>query len=230
MTPERYKRLHDVLSQRQTDLTVVADEVHKGRNIAAILRTCDSVGVDKMYSVQPEEGYWPYRGTALGSQKWVEVELCASLKLPLERLKSQRYQLVTTALSKEAVDFREVDYTLPTALILGSEDDGVSHYAKSMADQLVTIPMMGMVESFNVSVACAVILLEAQRQRMQAGMYQQVSLPPEHYEKRFFEWAHPSITNYCKKKAIAYPELGVDGEIIDPAAWYKRVREKVRES
>ncbi len=224
MTPERLKRLTSVLNRRQKDLTVVADEVHKGRNIAAILRTCDAVGIDKMHSVQPADGYWPYRGTALGSEKWVEVSLSSTLEEPLTALKAEGYQLVTTAMAGGAIDYHEVDYTLPTALILGSEDEGVSDCAVGMADHLVTIPMMGMVDSFNVSVACAVILLEAQRQRQLAGMYGEVSLAKEHYQQRLFEWAHPSVTEYCKKNKLAYPPLDESGEIIEPAEWYRRVR------
>lgn len=226
MTPARYKRIMGVLQNRQPDLTVVADEVHKGRNLAAMVRTCDAVGVDTLYSVQPKAGYWPFKGTTLGSHKWVEVKLCKNLHEPLRQLKSEGYQLVSTALSSKAIDYREIDYTKPTALVLGSEDAGVSSEALDASDHLITIPMMGMVESFNVSVACAVILLEAQRQRLKKGMYGQRRLPDSTHARRFFEWAHPEIANYCKQKGLDYPPVREeDGEIVEPALWYKQARQ-----
>lgn len=224
MTPERLQRLRAVLSCRQPDLTVIADEVHKGRNIAAILRTCDAVGIDTVYSVVPEAGYRPYRGTALGTQKWVSVKTCDNLAEPVTELKARGFQVVVTALSKKAVDYRAVDYTRPTALVLGSERTGASDVALKQADHSVTIPMVGMVESFNVSVAGAIILAEAQRQRAEAGMYDYCRLPEHDYSRRFFQWAHPQVAAYCEREGVPYPPVDEEGEIIQPAEWYRSVR------
>lgn len=224
MTPERLQRIRAVLARRQPDLTVIADEVHKGRNIAAILRTCDAVGIDTLYSVVPDAGYRPYRGTALGAQKWVAVRICDNLMEPVAELKARGYQVVVTALSAEAIDYRGVDYTRPTALVLGSERSGASEGAIKQADYSVTIPMVGMVESYNVSVAGAIILAEAQRQRAEAGMYGHCRLDQETYARRFFQWAHPQVAAYCDRVGVAYPPLGEDGEIAQPAEWYQSVR------
>lgn len=224
LTPERLQRIRAVLARRQPDLTVIADEVHKGRNIAAILRTCDAVGIDTLYSVVPEAGYRPYRGTALGTQKWVSVEVCDSLIEPVTALKARGFQVVVTALSAAAVDFRAVDYTKPTALVLGSERAGASEIALSQADYSVTIPMVGMVESLNVSVAGAVILAEIQRQRADAGLYDHCRLPVDVYQRRFFQWAHPQVAAYCDREDLVYPAVGEDGEITQPAQWYRAVR------
>lgn len=225
MTPERFRKIHEVLGRRQPDLTVIADEVHKGRNIAAVLRTCDAVGIDQVYCVRPEAGYRPYRGTALGTQKWVSIRLCDRVDEPLAACKAAGMQIVVTSLDADAQDYWDPDYTRPTALVLGSERQGISDAAKQHADIKIRIPMAGMVESLNVSAACAIILAEAQRQRGEAKMYDESRLDPRIYRQRFFQWAHPAVAQYCDAHALAYPDVGDDGEIVEPAAWYRKIRE-----
>lgn len=227
MTPERKHRLESVLNARQPDLTVIADEVHKGRNMAAIVRTCDAVGVARLYSVVPEDGYNPYRGTALGANKWVDVKRCRNVLDPIRHLKEQGYQIVSTGLDTTAKHYREIDYTKPTALLMGNEKRGISEAARELTDHLVTIPMAGMVESLNVSVAAAIILNEAQNQRRDKGMYDSPFLESSEYTRLFFRWGHPKVAAFCEERGLAYPPLREDGEIIEPAKWYEAVREGV---
>lgn len=229
MTPERFRRISRVLQQRQPDLTVITDEVHKGRNLAAIMRSCDAVGIDRMHCVVPVDGYRSYRGTSLGSDKWVQVQLHDDVEAPIGHLKAAGFQIVAADASGAAADYRSVDYTKPTALLLGSELKGVSDVARQSVDQLVSIPMMGMVESFNVSVAGAIILLEAQRQRTAAGMYDQQRLPESEFARRFFQWAHPQLAAYCDQRGLEYPAVREDGELADGSGWYQRVRAGVVE-
>jgi tRNA (guanosine-2'-O-)-methyltransferase len=227
MTPERYQRLIDTLNNRQPDLTVVADEVYKDRNLSAIVRTCDAVGIDQIHTVQPEESYRYFRGTASGSHKWVDVAVHADLATPITDLKARGFQVLATAVDRSCCSYLEVDYTVPTALLVGNERHGVSPDGIAAADQLITVPMVGMVESFNVSVAVAIILQEAYRQRQAAGLYGQLRLSAELAKRRFFTWAHPSVAQYCDENGLSYPEVDPDdGEIIDPSAWYRRVRIK----
>ena len=153
------------------------------------------------------------------------MKLYTHLASTLSHLRDLGFQLVVTALSGRARDFREVDYTQPTALVLGAENDGVSDVAQAMADYHVTIPMVGMVESFNVSVACAVVLSEAQRQRSDSGLYDQPRLDPEVRRLRFFRWAHPVVAQYCDERNLGYPEVDHEGDIIEPARWYRQVRQ-----
>lgn len=225
MTPERYAKLRQVLDLRQPDLTVIADEVHMGRNLSAIMRTCDAVGVTGVHGVEPKRGFKAFRGTALGSHKWVEWTLHRDVAEPISQLQGQGFQVVAAHLSAEAVDFREVDYTRPTALLLGTEKYGVSDQALASVDRHITIPMMGMVESFNVSVACAIILAEAQRQRLAAGQYDKPRLDKQSYQRLLFRWAHPAVTRYCDDNNLAYPALDEEGEIVEPAEWYRYIRE-----
>jgi len=228
MTPERYQKITAVLSARQPDLTVITDEVHKGRNLSAIIRTCDAVGIDHIHCVMPDHGYQTYSGTSASAEKWVEVKHWSDVAEVMTTLSGQGYQLLAANLTADAVDFRDIDYTRPTALLLGAEVKGVSNYARDAVDHNIVVPMVGMVESFNVSVACAIILMEAQRQRREAGMYAQRRLPEGLYRKRFFHWAHPLLAEYCDKHQLDYPVIrDSDGEVENLSAWYQSTRENL---
>lgn len=178
MSPERYQRIRDVLERRQTDLTVCLENVHKPHNVSAVVRTCDAVGIHRVHTVW-EQKYQFRRGTAMGSQQWVRQTNHDNISDAMSALKGQGMQVLVTHLSDSAVDFRDIDYTKPTAILFGQEKYGATDEAIAMADQDIVIPMMGMVQSLNVSVAAALVLYEAQRQRTIAGMYNTQHLPEE---------------------------------------------------
>jgi len=136
----------------------------------------------------------------------------------------QGFQILAAHLSKESVDYRDVDYTIPTAIVMGAERKGVSEYASREADQLISIPMMGMVESFNVSVAAALILSEAQNQRFKRGLYDTQRLPQCEYDRLFFQWAHPTLSLFCDERKIPYPPVDEEGEVMNLPRWYASVR------
>ena len=165
MTPERISRLRGVLDRRQPDLTVVTDFVHKQRNLSAIVRICDAAGVLQIHPVLGDEDYKAFRGTAMGSHNWVEVCRHPTVEDALAPLARSGYQLVGADPAPGAVDFRDVDYTLPTALVLGAERRGLGREGRSLLDVPVSIPMFGMVGSLNVSVAAGIMIYEALRQR-----------------------------------------------------------------
>lgn len=218
MTPERFQKIVSVLDKRQPDLTVITDDVHKGQNLSAIVRTCDAVGIPEVHAVYSGDSYRPHTGTAMGSQKWVHAHIYPHVDEPISKLQQQGYQVVAAHFSDKAVDFRTIDYTKPTAVLFGAERDGVSDHSLSKVDGEIIVPMLGMVSSFNVSVACAIILSEAQRQREEAGLYKERRLDKALYDKLLFEWCHPVIADYCKAKDKPYPELREDGEVADPDA------------
>ncbi|WNO11392.1 tRNA (guanosine(18)-2'-O)-methyltransferase TrmH [Teredinibacter sp. KSP-S5-2] len=224
MTPERYQRITQVLSRRQPDLTVITDEVHKGRNLAAIIRNCDAIGIDRIHCVVPQKGYQTFGGTSASAEKWVEVAHHMSVNEPIASLKLQGFQIVAANVTPDTVDYREVDYTRPTAILMGAEVDGVSETASELVDQHVMLPMFGMVESYNVSVACALILNEVQRQREKAGLYDTLRLPEDLYQKRYMHWAHPVIAKLCDEKGIPYPPIREDGEIENLSTWYAGIK------
>ncbi len=171
MTPERKERIVEVATRRQPDLTVFMERVHKPHNVAAVLRTCDAVGVMQAHAVPGSAGIPKMNHTSKGAQRWVELIRHPDTASGLGHLKKSGFKLYAAHFSDQAVDFRESDYTQPTAIIMGTEKFGVSDEALEMVDQEVQIPMVGMTQSLNVSVATALILYEAQRQRQAAGRY-----------------------------------------------------------
>lgn len=176
MTPERKARIQAVAARRQPDLTVFMERVHKPHNVAAILRTCDAVGVMRAHAVPPNHGIPALNHTAQGAQRWVELIRHRNATDGLKELREAGFRLYAAHFSDQAVDFREPDYTIPCAIVMGTEKFGVSSEALAEVDQEVIIPMLGMTQSLNVSVATALILFEAQRQRQAAGMYEPRSL------------------------------------------------------
>jgi len=213
--PRRYHRLRSVLNRRQSDLTVLLENVHKPHNFSAIIRTCDAVGVFSAHAVYQKGKVPTFSETAQGSQKWVNVHTHPDLETAINHLKTQGCTLYATHLSDEAVDYRSPDYTQPSAIIFGAEKWGVSTQAMELVDQAIFIPMLGMVQSLNVSVAAAVILFEAQRQRLAAGCYNQPTLDADTYHRTLFQWAYPELAAAYDKVGKPYPPLGEDGQLIN---------------
>ncbi|WP_419147202.1 tRNA (guanosine(18)-2'-O)-methyltransferase TrmH [Pseudoalteromonas 'SMAR'] len=223
MAEKRFHRVKSVLDRRQTDLTVCLDEVHKHHNLSAIVRTADAVGCHHIHAVWPQEQRRLTNNTSGGSKNWVETHMHEHIDDAVATIREQNpgVQLLATNLSDSAVDFREIDYTKPTAIIVGQERLGISDRALEHADQHIVIPMQGMVQSLNVSVAAALILYEAQRQRDAAGLYQRTDMmDPVVKHKLLFEGCHPIIATRCRDKGLPYPALDEHGEIVaDDTFW-----------
>ena len=213
-TPKRFHRLRAVLDRRQPDLTVLMEDVQVPRNLAAVLRSCDAVGVCEAHAVWPGGRLKISRPASGGNRKWLPVRKHRTLAAALAQLKSQGLRVLAAHPTPAAIPFRAVDYTLPTALLVGNEDLGLTAEALAAADGVVTVPMEGMGTSLNVSVAAALILFEAQRQRREAGFYDRPRLAPETYARTLFEWAWPEIAARCRRRNLPYPALGEDGEIL----------------
>jgi len=216
MTPERVARLDAVLAQRQPDLTIFAENLHKPKNFSAMVRNCDAVGINEIHVSPGADSLRTHWRTSQGAEKWVYVKTHQNTESACEHLKTNGFQLVAAHLSDAAIDYREVDYTRPTALVLGSELFGVSDKTLTYVDRQIRIPMMGVTQSLNVSVACAVVLYEAQRQRSTAGMYDQCRLDDKTLAKQRFEWLHPILADYCKKHQLDYPALNESGDLDEP--------------
>ena len=224
MTPERLERINNMLNSRQPDLTVCMEGVHKHHNLAAVVRTCDAIGISDVHAVWKSEEMEVRGGGAAGSQNWVDVHNYSKTADAIAELKKQGMQVLVTNLSDTAVDFREIDYTKPTAIILGQEKFGASEQALALADHDIVIPMVGMVQSLNVSVACSVVLYEAQRQRELAGMYNTATISEEVRQKVLFEGGHPIFAEACQRKGLPYPHVTVDGQIEAPEQWWQQMQ------
>jgi len=224
MTPERLERINQMLDMRQPDLTVCMEGVHKSHNLAAIVRTADAIGVSDVHAVWKNEQMRVSGGSAAGSQNWIEVHNYSKTEDAIAKLKSQNMQVLVTNLSETAVDFREIDYTKPTAIILGQEKFGASGKALELADQDIVIPMVGMVQSLNVSVANAVVLYEAQRQRQAAGMYDKPTISEAIRQRILFEGGHPIFAKACQRKGLPYPKIDEEGQIVASDEWWQKMQ------
>jgi tRNA (guanosine-2'-O-)-methyltransferase len=216
MSASRLARMRATLDRRQPDLRVLLDGVHKTHNVSAILRTCDAVGVAQAHAVWPGDRFRVHRNCSAGAGQWVDVVTHADVTEAVAALRESGHRIYAAHLSDRAVDFRSVDYTRPCAVLMGAELWGVSDAAAELADEHVIIPMAGLAESLNVSVAAAVILFEAQRQRTLAGLYDAPRLEPERYRRTLFEWLHPRVAAHYRKRGRPYPALDEDGHVLSP--------------
>ncbi len=204
-----------VLQRRQPDLTVLAENLHKPRNFSAVVRTCDSVGIHEVHVVSEHDAVARHWHTSQGAEKWVHVAIHDSTRGACESLKANGFTILAAHLSDEAVDYRDIDYTQPTALMLGTELFGASDEALAYADRQIIIPMLGMSQSLNVSVACAVVLYEAVAQRLAAGMYEESRLDRALRDRDRFEWLHPQLADYCRRHGLDYPALDEEGDLLE---------------
>ncbi len=207
-----------MLATRQPDLTVCLEQVHKPHNVSAIIRTADAVGVHQVHAVWPTTRMRTLVSSAAGSNSWVSVKTHPTIGDAVGHLKAQGMQILATNLSARAVDFREVDYTRPTCVLLGQEKTGITEEALALADQDIVIPMIGMVQSLNVSVASALILYEAQRQRQNAGLYRRDNsmLDEEEQQRLLFEGGYPVLANVAKRKGLPRPQIDEQGQVAKP--------------
>ncbi len=190
--PERLARMKEILARRQPDLRVFLERVVNYHNVSAILRTADAVGVLHVHYFH--EGELPINDAITrGAHRWLLLHREEDVAKGLQNLKEAGFQLVGTGLFPETVDFRSVDYTKPTVIIVGHELEGISEVVRQEAHVIVKIPMYGMVQSLNVSVATGVILYEAERQRKEKGLYDRPRLSEEEMEAIIREWAYTRV-------------------------------------
>lgn len=175
LTDNRIERLKEVANSRQKDLTVILENVHNPHNIGAILRTCDSVGIHEVYIVYTDnrlsegKNIEPGKTSSTGANKWVKIHYFENVRTCFEVVRRNYKRILGTALTDEAQDLYDLKLTESTALLFGNESDGLSPLARQLCDGNFLIPQVGFVKSLNISVACAVTIYEAFRQRNLPG-------------------------------------------------------------
>lgn len=189
-TQERAEKITAVLSRRQPELTVVLENVHDPHNVSAVLRSCDAVGVLEVCLIYNGSHSFPELAerSSASARKWVDIRKFSTPAECFAELRNRQQRIYTTALGKEAASIYELDLTLPVALVFGNEHAGVSAEAIALADGNILIPQVGMIQSLNISVACAVTLYEAFRQRNAAGMYNTQQLSSEDFTRCYNSW------------------------------------------
>jgi tRNA (guanosine-2'-O-)-methyltransferase len=161
---ERRARLWSVIRGRIGSVTVLMDAPHDPHNAAAVLRSCDGLGIPRVHLVPREEDFAVGRTVAKGAERWIEVVPHRSPEAALDALHAQGFTTVATH-PEGNLSAEELADVPRVALILGNEHDGLRDALHQGAKESVRIPMRGFVESFNVSVAAAVLLYAATRGR-----------------------------------------------------------------
>jgi tRNA (guanosine-2'-O-)-methyltransferase len=191
MTPERRKRIISVLKKRQRNLGVVIENVFDPHNISAVMRTCDAVGVQDIFILNtkiPRHKKWGAKSSS-SAANWLTIHQFENTEECFFELRKRYSTILTTHLSSDALSLHEIDFKKSIALVFGNEHSGVSDEIREHADGNFVIPQVGMIRSLNISVACAVTLYEAFRQKTEAGHYKRKSLPVERYDKLLKEWS-----------------------------------------
>lgn len=190
MTPRRKQKILQVLDKRQPDITIVMEDVRDPHNIAAVMRSCDAIGVTELYIIKtklPTRKRWGNKSSS-SANKWLTIHTFKEVESCFSAVRKKYDRILTTHLSQEAEDLYKIDFTKSIALVFGNEKDGVSREAVDLADGNLIIPQMGMISSLNISVACAVTLYEAYRQKKAAGHYKERRLPDTTYEEMKKGW------------------------------------------
>ena len=205
LNEKRIERIESVLTKKQPTLQIFLDKVDSSQNVSAIIRSCDSVGILNFYhSNESNTDVKVHKTITQGSHHWLQRERVDwdSKVSFLKEKQAEGFQVVVTHLSEKSVSYREVDYTKKTIVVMGNEKEGTSKEVLDVADAVVIIPMRGMAQSLNVSVATALLLYEAERQLDMAGKYDEPQLSLEEREKIKFEWIHRDLITRRSKGTI----------------------------
>jgi tRNA (guanosine-2'-O-)-methyltransferase len=190
MTPERHHRLTTVLNHRQPDLTVVLENVFDPHNVSAVMRTCDAVGIQDVYILNdriPPHKKWGYKSSSTATE-WLTVHQFTDAEKCFGEVRKKYEKIYTSYLSESATDLYEINLTQSIALVFGNETFGVSDEIRKYSDGDFVIPQVGIIKSLNISVACAVTLYEAFRQKKQKGHYEQSRLPDDDLQYLQKKW------------------------------------------
>ena len=190
MTEARQARITDVLNNRQPDLTVVLENVHDPHNISAVMRTADSVGIQEIYILNTQIGKHKKFGkkSSASAANWLTIHQFDNTTACFEALRKRYQKIFATHLGVASQSLYELNFTETVALVFGNEHDGVTEEALKLCDGNFIIPQVGMVQSLNISVACAVSLYEAFRQRQQNGFYNSPRLADTEYNALAIKW------------------------------------------
>jgi tRNA (guanosine-2'-O-)-methyltransferase len=188
-TKERIGKVKRVLSLRHPDLRVVLEEVTNTHNASAVVRTCDAAGILYVDVISRNSEPLPVNeAISTRAEKWIQLNYYSSASECFASLRKKGLKIAATHLGEETLPYTELDYAQPLAIVFGNESEGISEKALNLADYKIKIPLIGMVQSLNLSVSVGVILYEAMRQRREKGFYKKKRLSSDELKKYFEEW------------------------------------------
>jgi len=188
-TKERTNKAKQVLFFRQPDLRVALEEVTNTHNASAVVRTCDAAGIMYVEIISSSGESFPVnRAISTRAEKWLKFNYYSSTSECLKHLKDEGFTIAATHLSEEAAPYTSLDYTEPTVIVFGNESEGISEEALKLSDNVIKIPMVGMVQSLNLSVSVGIILYEAMKQRQNKGYYSNLRLSTDEFQSFLNQW------------------------------------------
>jgi tRNA (guanosine-2'-O-)-methyltransferase len=189
-TERRKEKLRAVLEKRQPDITIVLENVHDPHNVSAVIRSCDAVGLLDVNFIYYGGQEFPklIEKSSASARKWINVKKFDSVEECYNNLRTENKKIYTTNMAIDSMSLYDLDLTQPVALVFGNEHKGVSKEATEAADGNFLIPQTGVIQSLNISVATAVSLFEAYRQREKAGFYTKRQINDTKFEQILKEW------------------------------------------
>ncbi len=206
MTVERTNRINEVLSKRQSNIALVLENVHDHHNIAAVMRTCDAVGIQDIYVLNtqiPKHEYFGFQSSR-SANRWVTIHQFDNVAACFSELRKKYDLIYATHLGESSLSVYDINFTQSIALVFGNEINGVTAEVVNLADGNFIIPQVGMIQSLNISVACAVTIYEAFRQKNIAEQYTNKHTPHPDTEILKGSW---SVKEKAATRKIAYKNL-----------------------
>ncbi len=206
MLDKREVKIRNLIRKRQIHFSVILENVTDPHNIGAVMRTCDAVGITEIFlinTLDAEKNMVLGKRASSGARKWVDVYEFVDLKVAFDFIKNKGYEDIwATRIVENSKSLYEIDFTQKIALLFGNEHKGLSDEASSYATGNFVIPQVGMVQSLNISVACAVSLYEGYRQRSVAGMYDHPALSESEQELIFKKYADRELIRFKGRSTI----------------------------
>lgn len=176
ISDKRLEKFESVASRRQLDLTVLLENVHDLHNIGAVLRSCDSIGIDEIYVLDTDPRLVGRKlndnqSSSTGINKWIRIHQYTDMDKCMSDIKAKYEQVIGTVIKEDSKDLYAYDYTGSTVIVFGNEKEGITSELQKHLDHNMVIPQVGFAQSLNISVACAVTLYEVYRQRSSKNQY-----------------------------------------------------------
>lgn len=192
----RWERINEVLDQRTGHISVVLEDIYQPHNASAVLRSCDGFGIQDIHVIENNNEFDASSQITIGADQWLTINRYNTPNIDnvsdcFNRLRQKGYKIVATTPHEDDFNLNELDIIKPTALVFGTELEGVTDQVKEQADAFVKIPMSGFSESFNISVSAAICLYDLTTRLRESDL--DWKLNPNRREELLLEWVKKSI-------------------------------------
>jgi len=191
ISKKRMVRFNDILSHRTNFITVAVEDVFQMHNTSAVIRSCESFGIQQAHLIEGKYGQRLDEEIAMGAQKWVDVKRYKNSNEAVDVLKNKGYKIVATSPHADSSLLQDYELDGKMALFFGTENKGLSDYVLENADAYLKIPMVGFTESLNISVSAAIILQHLTA-KLKSSNFDWKLTQAEMMEKRL-DWTKKSI-------------------------------------